>query len=128
MLEYWPKAEEKYENQQLKEKWDRIIKIKEEVSKVLEEARAQKLIGNSLEAEVIIKSDKSRYEFLEQNKKILEEVFIISGLKINRGEKFEINVERAEGQKCERCWMYSNTVGQDKENPTICKKCSDALK
>ena len=81
-----------------------------------------------MEAEVIIKSDKSRYEFLEQNKKILEEVFIISGLKINRGEKFEINVERAEGQKCERCWMYSNTVGQDKENPTICKKCSDALK
>ena len=39
-----------------------------------------------------------------------------------------VKVEKASGEKCERCWMYSETVGEDKENPTICKKCSEALK
>ena len=64
---------------------------------------------------------------------MLEMVFIISKLNIERNnrkdsEKVGIKVEEADGQKCERCWMYSETVGEDKENPTICHKCSEALK
>ena len=39
-----------------------------------------------------------------------------------------VKVEQAEGEKCERCWMYSKTVGEDKENPTICHRCSENLK
>ena len=54
-------------------------------------------------------------------------VFIVSGLEIVEG-KSQIKVEIADGQKCERCWMYSTTVGEDKENPTICHRCSEALK
>jgi len=54
-------------------------------------------------------------------------VFIVSDLEIVEG-KSDIKVEVASGEKCERCWMYSTTVGEDKENPTICKRCSEALK
>jgi len=63
----------------------------------------------------------------------LQEVFITSGLEIEENqrageEKLGVKVEQAEGEKCERCWMFSKTVGEDKENPTICHKCSEALK
>ena len=39
-----------------------------------------------------------------------------------------MKVDVAEGEKCERCWMYSTTVGEDKENPTICHRCSEVIK
>ena len=60
-------------------------------------------------------------------------VFIVSGLEIEENqrseeEKLGVKIEIAEGEKCERCWMFSKTVGEDKENPTICHKCSEALK
>lgn len=59
---------------------------------------------------------------------MLQEVFIVSGVELNESEEFSVEVKTADGEKCERCWMYSTTVGEDKENPTICHKCSEALK
>ena len=47
---------------------------------------------------------------------------------ISKNTGLDIKVEVADGEKCERCWMYSTTVGEDKENPTICSRCSEALK
>lgn len=60
-------------------------------------------------------------------------VFIVSDLHVekkqeNQTEKVVVKVEPAEGEKCERCWRYSTTVGEDKENPTICHRCSEAIK
>ena len=128
MLEYWPKVNEKYENKELEEKWNKIIKVKDEVAKALEVARAEKVIGHSLNAKVVINADKDNYQFLKNKEELLQEVFIVSGVAIKEAEEFSVNVELADGEKCERCWAYSTTVGEDKENPTICKKCSDALK
>ena len=128
MLEYWPKANSAYENKELEEKWNKIIKIKEEATKALEVARAEKVIGHSLNAKVIINADKENYEFLADKEELLQEVFIVSGVKVKEAKEFNVEVAVADGEKCERCWMYSTTVGEDKENPTICRKCSDALK
>lgn len=128
MMEFWPKSNEKYENKQLEEKWNKIIKVREEVSKVLETARAEKVIGHSLNAKVIINADKENYEFLKDKEELLKEVFIVSGVEVKENKEFRIEVAVADGEKCERCWMYSTTVGEDKENPTICHKCSEALK
>ena len=128
MLEYWPQPNEKYENKELEEKWDKIIKIKEQAAKALEEARAEKVIGHSLNAKVVIYADKENYEFLKDKEDLLQEVFIVSGVEVKEANEFKINVQVADGEKCERCWMYSTTVGEDKENPTICKRCSEALK
>jgi len=133
MLTNYPEVKSEYENDELKAKWEQIVEIKETVSKKLEEARAQKVIGHSLNAKVVLYAEKDLYIFIKDNLELLQEVFITSGLEIEENqrageEKLGVKVEQAEGEKCERCWMFSKTVGEDKENPTICHKCSEALK
>ena len=127
MLTYYPEVNSKYENKELEAKWNKIIALKENVAKKLEESRAAKVIGHSLNAKVIISAEGAEYDFLKENEELLMTVFIVSGLEIVQGAS-DIKVEVADGEKCERCWMYSTTVGEDKENPTICHRCSENLK
>ena len=127
MLTSYPEVNSKYENKELEAKWNKIITLKENVAKKLEEARAAKVIGHSLNAKVIISAEGSDYEFLKENQDLLMTVFIVSGFEVVEGAS-DIKVEVADGEKCERCWMYSTTVGEDKENPTICHRCSENLK
>ena len=126
MLAFYPEVNPKFENKELEAKWDKILKLKEDVAKVLEEARAAKTIGHSLNAKVVLSAEGDDYKFLSDNKDLLETVFIVSGLELIEG-KSDIKVEVAEGEKCERCWKYSPTVGLNPAHPTICKRCSDAL-
>ena len=133
MLNYWPDFNPEYEDHSSEEKWNHILKLKEIVAKELEIARAEKVIGHSLNAKVILFADEKEYNFLKENQEQLMTVFIVSGLEIKektaeQKESIAVKVEQAEGQKCERCWQYSTTVGEDKENPTICHKCSVAVK
>ena len=133
MLNYWPDFNPEYEDHTLEEKWNHILKLKEIVAKELEIARAEKVIGHSLNAKVILFADEKEYDFLKENQEQLMTVFIVSGLEIKektaeQKESIAVKVEQAEGQKCERCWQYSKTVGEDKENPTICHKCSLAVR
>ena len=133
MLTIYPEVNSQYENEELRAKWEKIVKIKEIVSKKLEEARAEKIIGHSLNAKVTLFAEGDLYKFIKENKELLQTVFIISNLEVEENqrsneEKLGVKIEQAEGGKCERCWMYSTTVGEDKENPTICHRCSEALK
>ena len=133
MLTSYPLENTKYDNEEIREKWEKIVHIKEIVSKKLEEARAAKVIGHSLNAKVILYAEGDLYKFMKENLELLKTVFIVSGLEAQENqraneEKLGVKIEQAEGKKCERCWMYSETVGEDKENPTICHKCSEALK
>ena len=129
MLSYYPEANEKYNNKEIEEKWNKIIKFKELVSKQLEEARQNKVIGHSLNAKVTIYANPKSYEFLKENKDLLMTVFIISDLQIEKiDEDIKIEVTMAEGEKCERCWMYSKTVGENSEHPTLCHRCVEAIK
>ena len=87
MLSYYPEINEKYNNKELEEKWNKIIKIKELVSKKLEEARSEKVIGHSLNAKVTLFANKKEYEFLKENKELLTTVFIVSALDIKENER-----------------------------------------
>ncbi|MBP3597100.1 MAG: isoleucine--tRNA ligase [Clostridia bacterium] len=134
MLNYYPKVNAKYENESLELKWEKIIKIKDEVAKKLEVARANKEIGTSLEACVKLYSEGTEYEFLNNNIELLKDVFIVSEVKVyenrrNQDEEVGLGIEIAkpEGEKCERCWCYSTTVGMNKVHPTICRRCSENL-
>ena len=133
MLTTYPEVNPEYENDELRIKWEKIVKIKEIVAKKLEEARAEKKIGHSLNAKVTLFAENDLYKFIKENQELLQTVFIISDLEVEENqraneEKLGVKIKQAEGEKCERCWMYSKTVGEDKENPTICHKCSEALK
>jgi len=133
MLCDWPEVKEEYENKELEAKWDKILSLKEEVSKKLELARAEKVIGHSLNAKVTIFANEKEYDFINENKDLLQTVFIISDLQVAENErdaeeKLGIKVEMATGEKCERCWMYSETVGENEEHPTVCHRCAENLK
>ncbi len=135
MLAYYPQPNQEYDNEELEVKWNKLIKVKDEVAKQLEVARTQKIIGHSLNAKVTLYLEEPDYKLLQGKEELLKQIFIVSAVEIsgnrrNDDEEVEIGVkvEQAPGEKCERCWMYSETVGEDKENPTICKRCSEALK
>ena len=129
MLSTLPEPNEVYENKELEEKWNHIIELKEQVAKELEVARANKTIGHSLNAKVILTANGKEYEFLKENRELLETVFIVSDLQIEESteKKLDIKVEVAQGEKCERCWKYDKTVGQDKEHSSLCHKCSTVI-
>ena len=132
MLTSYPEYNPKYDNKDLEERWNKIIKLKEEVSKKLEDARMNKVIGHSLNAKVILYVSEDRYEELLKDRELLTTVFIVSKVEIENNKREEdseigIKVEMAEGEKCERCWMYSETVGKNQDHPTLCKRCIDNL-
>ena len=133
MLTKWPEVKAEYDNEELSKKWEKILELKELVSKKLEVARNEKIIGHSLNAKVTLFAEEDDYKFMKENQELLMSVFIISDIQIEKNnrqdeEKIGVKVEMAEGEKCERCWMYSKTVGEDKENPTLCHRCSEAIK
>ncbi len=130
LLSTWPVENDKYDNPQLEEKWDRILKLKEDVSKELENARANKVIGHSLNAKVVLTASK-QYEFLQEILPMLKDVFIVSQVELekdtNESNEIKIDIGTAEGQKCERCWCYSKTVGNNQKHPTLCDKCAHTI-
>ena len=132
MLTDYPVYNPKYENKELEERWNKIIDLKSEVAKKLEEARMEKVIGHSLNAKVTLFANEDKYEELLKDKDLLTTVFIVSKVEVENSLREEdkeigIKVEPAEGEKCERCWMYSETVGDDHNHPTLCKRCCDNL-
>ena len=135
-LESWPAFEESYINEELNAKWEKILKLREDVTKALEEKRRDKFIGNSLDASVIVEiKDKDIYETVSKyDKNFMADIFITSGFEISEvsegfeGEVSKVNVIKAPGEKCERCWKIDENVGKDKEHPTLCPRCVSAVK
>jgi isoleucyl-tRNA synthetase len=112
---------------------EKLFAIREEVLKSLELARQEKLIGKSLEAQVRLTLPKPTFDLLSLYHKQLPALFIVSSVLLasedggNGNAPVRVEVTRAPGQKCERCWNYSVHVGENKEYPTVCERCSAAL-
>ena len=98
-----------------------------EVLKALEEARNAKQIGSSLEAKVILTADSQTTRFLIDYFDQLRYIFIVSQVELHEGDAIEVEIQKADGQKCERCWNYSIRVGEFEEYPTVCERCYEAL-
>jgi isoleucyl-tRNA synthetase len=112
--------------------WDRILQVRSEVLKALEQARNQKVIGSGLEAKVTVFAPGELYELLNRYRETLRYVFIVSQVELKQsasgnGAGLKVEISRADGQKCERCWNYSTHVGDDVNYPTVCERCSAAL-
>lgn len=135
-LSSWPTVNSEYVDAAIEQKWDKILVIKNDVSKALEIARTSKLIGHSLNAKVTLYSEKDS-EFIKNSKQDLLVAFIVSGIEISDtkledpfiGEVtgIQVKVSVAEGEKCERCWMYSTTVGHNHTHETLCDRCADVV-
>jgi isoleucyl-tRNA synthetase len=112
------------------QKWEFIYNVRETVNKLLEEKRNEKVIGKSLEAKIIISASGSMYEKYSSISDSLAEILIVSEVAVNEKESGEpeFEVVKAEGEKCERCWCYSKTVGTDHEHPTLCSRCAAVIR
>lgn len=130
-----PKATDKYESAEFAEKWEKLILIKDDVSKALELARNEKIIGKSLDAAITIYTDGETKKFLQSTEDSLETLFIVSRVTLmdGEGEGFKgesgitVSAALAEGEKCERCWIHDDTVGTVEAHPTLCKRCADVI-
>ncbi|MCH5348128.1 MAG: class I tRNA ligase family protein, partial [Oscillospiraceae bacterium] len=119
------------------EKWDTIYKLRSDVTKALEVKRRDKFIGAPLEAKIIIHAGDHCDKFTGYGD-TLKEVFIVSAVEVSADGKGEFgsesfegvtyDVEKASGGKCERCWSYSETVGDCAEHPTLCERCAKEIK
>ena len=124
---------DKYQDDELLSRWERLLEIRAKVSKALEESRQQKQIGNSLEAKVEIRCGSDIFEYLQSFSEDLRFLFIVSDVELTQsselsGEEIEVSVSKAPGDKCERCWTYSPSVGLHSEIPTLCSRCFEILK
>ena len=131
-----PKVTEIEVTEEFTNKWNNIYKIREDVKKALEIKRADKVIGSSLEANVKLYCDAELYDFAESVKSELPALFIVSAVSVvNEGEGefkgdcegLSVTVETATGSKCERCWCYSETVGENDAHPTLCSRCASVV-
>lgn len=127
LLTSWPKVKNDYINEEMEQKWEKINIMKEKVTKALEKAREEKVIGHSLNAKVTIAQSGDKYMFFKDIEELLTTVLIVSQVEVVEGRE-KITISKADGDKCERCWTYSTTVGSSRVHPTICKKCLDNVK
>ncbi len=144
-LSSFPESKKDYINEDLAKKWDQIILSKGEVTKALEIARREKVIGHSLDALVNLpptESSNALFQLLDTEE--LRPIYICSQVKSepqdtdqeNKSIHFkseeikglEIFVSKAEGEKCERCWTFSESVGKNSTHPKICSRCVENLK
>jgi isoleucyl-tRNA synthetase len=123
------------EMEQLKA-WDRLFVVRSQVLKALEEARNEKVIGSGLEARIRLSADPQWRELLERYGAQLPTLFIVSQVELADGlpggrtfdvPGIRVAVERAGGKKCERCWNFSEHIGENKEYPTVCERCAPVL-
>jgi isoleucyl-tRNA synthetase len=147
----WVKLEEEWKAPNLAEKWQTLRQIRAEVNRVLEQARAEKAIGSSLEAKVLLyvpdaqvrqllktlnpadslssnRVDELRYLFLTSQVELLDAAKALEGLKYSiQSEALGVGVADAAGEKCDRCWNYSIHVGESTAHPLLCERCIPAL-
>jgi isoleucyl-tRNA synthetase len=135
-LERFPEVPLEWLDDTLKREWERLLEVRREVARALEAARTRKLIGSGLEAAVRIASAPEDLPALLRAKQhVLQTLFIVSRVELGAGgpasvqyESQEIpglvlEVDRAPGDKCERCWTRSPSVGRTAAHPTLCERC-----
>ncbi len=113
---------------EIKAHWDHLFELRDDVMKELETARANKLIGKSLEAQLHITASGEQYAVLDSFRDQLAAIFIVSAVSLESGEgEMKVTVEPASGEKCDRCWMFTED-GETTEDGHLCARCMETVK
>ncbi len=107
--------------------WDKLLSLRDAVLPALEVARQEKLIGAPLEAQVALAAPPDLFPLLEKYQAQLASLFIVSAVEVTPGDNLTATIGRAAGEKCERCWKYTENVGTDTYYPTVCAPCAAIL-
>jgi isoleucyl-tRNA synthetase len=141
----FPPVDPAWLDEAMEQTWGDLLRVRGEVQKALEQARAAKLIGAALDAQVTLYvSDPGLQERVgREGERLLRELFIVSQARIVAGAPpaglqsgpdrvvlretalpgLAVEVRHADGQKCARCWTWSRAVGQDTRHPALCERC-----
>jgi len=134
----FPEVNEGFYDEELEKKWAALFLLRSEVNKAIEIKRAEKFLGNSLEAKVVLRLPES-YRFLQEGyDDFLPTFFIVSEAVIIESavsdayksaeiEGLEIRVEKAAGAKCQRCWNWRESVGTFADAPDVCDRCHTVI-
>lgn len=134
----WPSFHDEYLDEALEKRWSLILGVRRDVSKALEIARASKEIGSSLEASVLLAPGAGYDEAVAYFRDDLENLFIVSSVGVVTppelarawvGEESGtlVRVGKASGTKCERCWIYTDEIGESKDHPSLCPRCESVV-
>ncbi|MBI5739224.1 MAG: isoleucine--tRNA ligase [Nitrospirae bacterium] len=139
-LSSFPEVDPLWIDKELEKKWDMLSRIRNDVNKALEIKRQEKLIGNALEAKVTLFAGESFYSLLKEYDNFLPTLFIVSSTEVLKDmtepentyqgvevEGISIQVEKADGSKCQRCWNWDLSVGTSENHPELCRKCREAI-
>jgi isoleucyl-tRNA synthetase len=134
-----PEVNAEWSDVELDQKWRKLLDVRAEVTKALELARAEKRIGHPLEAMVTLAVEGELFDFLQSYAQQLRTIFITSKVVLKKDadldgayespnvEGLKIGVQPAGTQKCERCWVHDETVGNNSQHPTICSRCETVV-
>ena len=138
-LELFPKEDELFRDEEVEKRWDRLLDVRKEITRALEMARNNGVIGHSFDAKVVLYADDALYDFLSSfDPWVLREFFIVSQVELKKGGEGEVKaeeipglsvtVEKAPGEKCPRCWVYSEEIGSDEKYKEVCPRCAGVLR
>lgn len=119
----FPTVNDKAEAELIK-KWEAVREARETVTAAIEPLRADKTLGSSLQAEVEITAPEAQAAYLEALGDELRFVLLVSKVKLSQGGSLSASAKTCKGEKCERCWHYTDDVGSVPEHSTICKRCA----
>jgi len=136
-LERFPEVPVEWLDDTLDAEWSRLLEVRREIAKALETARARGLIGSGLEAAVtIVAAPEDLPELLRRKRDLLPTLLIVSQVAFDRPAStpavvhesqeipgLVIGIDRARGRKCERCWMWTERVGESAAHPGLCERC-----
>ncbi|MCF8111681.1 MAG: isoleucine--tRNA ligase [Desulfobacteraceae bacterium] len=138
-LEDFPEPRHELRDRELGDKWETLLKVRTEATRAMEAARAQKVIGHSLDAALSLAAGPELHALLDSYKSELRAFFIVSSVWLipleqadgsfseTSLEGLKIRVEASSAEKCQRCWVHDETVGTDGSHSEICSRCSKAL-
>lgn len=138
-LELFPEENPAYRDSTLDERWQTILRLRSDVARALEGARQAKVIGHPLDARVIIGLPADLQHVGSDGEELFRTVFIVSQVEFSLPQNLrdaldgieipgaKIKVLGANGKKCERCWVYAESVGRFADHPTICHRCHHIL-
>ncbi len=127
-LAEYSRTADAFRDDELLERWRRLLEIRERVTKALEECRQAKQIGNSLEAQLTLRGPAETIRYLSTFRE-LRYLFLVSSVRLepNQSAELEVEVAKVPHQRCERCWHYLPSVGSHDDLPTVCDRCRDIL-
>ncbi len=127
-VEVFPEVDSALLNPELETRFSKWLELRSVVAQAVEPARQQKLVGNALEADVEIEvADDALLSSVEGAEAEVEEVLILSQVRVRKGVATVASVKRNPNARCGRCWRHKASVGLSERHPELCERCEEVV-